>query len=236
MIKQTIIFTLIFTITLTTCLGQQSVNQYDKNGERHGYWTKNYDGTDQKRYEGNFINGKEVGTFKFYKLKDGKSVLSATKEFNESDDIAKVTFYTSAKKIVSHGKMIRKNFIGKWIYYHNNSDAIMIEEHYNDKGLLDGKRLVYYENGNIAEDTYYKNGKLNGEAQWYTKAKQYIRTVEYLNGERHGQTINYDGKGNRASEGMFQKDQKVGVWKYYKDGVLSKEIDHTINKVVYDKD
>ena len=236
MIKQNIFLGLIFTITLTTSFAQKSVNQYDNNGERHGFWTKNYDGTDQKRYEGNFQNGKEIGIFKFYKLKNGKSVLSATKKFSTDNDIAWVTFYTSSKKVVSEGKMDGKKFVGKWTYYHKNSDKVMIEEHYNDQGLLNGKRLVFYENGNIAEDTTYKNGKLNGEAKWYTKVKQFIRTVMYIDGERNGQTINYDGKGNKASEGLYKDDQKIGVWNYYKEGVLSKKIDHTDKKVIYKKE
>lgn len=229
MIKQKILSGLFLTLILTTCLAQNSVNQFDNNGERHGLWAKNYDGTDQKRYEGNFKNGKEIGTFKYYKLKDGKSVLSATKVFNELNDIAEVTFFTSDGKVVSKGKMDKKQFIGKWLYYHKNSNQLMIEEHYNDVGLLEGKRIVYYENGNVAEDTNYKNDKLNGVAKWFTKAKQNIRTITYLNGERNGLVINYDGKGNKVSEGYYKGDQKTGVWKYYKDGVLSKEKDHGAN-------
>ena len=236
MIKQNILLGLIFTITLTTGYAQKSVNQYDKNGERHGIWTKNYDGTDQKRYEGTFKNGKEIGTFNYYKLKSGKSVLSATKVFNEQDDIADVTFYTSSKKVVSQGKMNKKLFIGKWIYYHKNSDKVMMEENYNNQGLLEGLQTVYYENGNIAEQLNYKDGELHGEAKWFTKAKQFIRTSLYLNGERNGQTTNYDGKGNKASEGPYKADKKTGVWKYYKEGVLSKKIDHSNQKVIYKKE
>ena len=62
-------------------------------GERHGVWKKNFDNTDQPRYEGEFKHGKEIGRFKFYKLIDNKSVLSATKEFNANDDMANVKFF-----------------------------------------------------------------------------------------------------------------------------------------------
>ena len=236
MIKQKVFLGLIFTIILTTGHAQKSVNQFDKNGERHGIWTKDYDGTDLKRYEGQFNHGKEIGTFNYYKLKNGKSVLSATKVFNETNNIANVTFYTSAKKIVSKGQMNQKKFIGKWIYYHKNSDKVMIEEHYNNQGELDGVKTVYYENGKVAEETPYKKDKLSGEAKWYTKANQFIRTTVYLNGERNGQTTNYDGKGNKASEGLYKGDKKTGVWKYYKEGTLVKEIDHTNQKVIFNKD
>ena len=236
MIKQNRFTGLIFTIILTTCYAQKSVNQYDNNGERHGIWAKDYEGTRQKRYEGQFNHGKEIGTFNYYKLKNGKSVLSATKVFNEINDIADVVFYTSAKKIVSKGQMNQKKFIGKWTYYHKNADKVMIEEHYNSQGELDGSKTVYYENGNVAEEKLYKIGKLSGKAKWYTKAKQYIRTTEYLDDKRNGQTINYDGKGNKVSEGTYKDDKKIGIWKYYKEGSLIKEIDHTNQKVIFKKD
>ena len=67
MIKQKIYFVIILTLVLTN-VNAQSINQFDANGERHGLWKKNFEGTDQPRYEGTFDHGKEVGIFKFYKL------------------------------------------------------------------------------------------------------------------------------------------------------------------------
>ena len=87
MIKQKVYFSFIFTIILTIAHAQKSVNQFDKSGKRHGIWTKNYHKTDQKRYEGQFVHGKEVDTFKYYTLSKGKSVLSATKVFNIKDSL-----------------------------------------------------------------------------------------------------------------------------------------------------
>ncbi|BAO74451.1 toxin-antitoxin system YwqK family antitoxin [Winogradskyella sp. PG-2] len=232
MIKQKIFLTLFFTIILTTAFAQKSVNKFDKDGKRHGLWTKNYHKTDQKRYEGVFSHGKEIDSFKYYTLSKGKSVLSAVKVFNKKDSLADVTFYASNKKVISEGKMNGRQYIGQWIFYHKNSTAKMIVENYNENGLLEGERFVYYKNGLVGEKAFYKNGKLNGEAKWFSEAKVLLRLATYLDNELHGKSINYDLSGNITSEGYYIKDQKKEVWKYYKNGKLSKEIDHTINKVI----
>jgi antitoxin component YwqK of YwqJK toxin-antitoxin module len=235
MIKQKVFLSTIFTIILTIGYAQDPVNQFDKNGERHGLWTKNYHKTNQKRYEGVFNHGKEIDTFKYYKLSKGKSVLSAVKVFHKTDSIADVTFYASNKKIISEGTMKGKRFVGQWVYYHNNSTSKMIVENYNDDGKLEGERIVYYKNGLVAEQAFYKNGKLNGKATWFTEQNKPLKTSIYKDDVLNGFTINYDANGNVSSEGQYKDDRKSGVWKYYKDGKLTKEIDHTNQKVIKTK-
>lgn len=232
MIKQKLFLCLIFTIILTTVSAQKSVNKFDKAGKRHGLWTKNYHQTNQKRYEGNFVHGKEVDSFKFYTLSKGKSVLSAVKVFSLKDSLADVTFYASNKKVISEGKMNGKRFIGQWTFYHKNSTAKMIVEHYNDEGNLEGDRYVYYKKGLVAEKASYKDGKLDGEAKWFSENDKLLRLAHYKADILEGKTINYDSDGNITSEGNYTADKKTGVWKYYKAGKLSKEIDHTNNIVI----
>ncbi|MFP4845595.1 toxin-antitoxin system YwqK family antitoxin [Winogradskyella sp. PE311] len=232
MIKQKLIFTLIFTIILTTVSAQKSVNQFDKKGKRHGLWTKNYFETNQKRYEGQFDHGKEVDTFSYYTLSKGKSVLSATKVFNRKDSVAEVKFYTSRKIVISEGNMNGKHYIGKWVYYHKNSSDKMIIENYNQQGNLEGDRTVFYKEGKIAESAFYENGKLEGESKWFSETSILLRHSKYKKDELNGLTINYDSKGNVTSQGDYLNDKKAGTWKYYQDGKIKKEIDHTNNVVL----
>jgi len=235
MIKQKLILGLIFTIILTLGHAQKSVNQFDKEGERHGLWTKNYHQTNQKRYEGVFKNGKEIDSFKYYTLSKGKSILSAIKVFNENDSLADITFLASNKKVISQGKMNGKRFIGQWVFYHKNSTSKMIDETYNEYGKLEGERKVYYKNGLIAEKAFYKNGKLDGEAKWFSETDVLIKWSHYKDDELNGKVINYDSDGNTTSEGDYAEDRKKGIWKYYKAGKLTKEIDHTNQKVISKK-
>jgi len=229
-------FGFLFTIILTSVFSQNTVNQLDSDGERHGLWTKNYHSTNQKRYEGTFMHGKEVDTFKYYTLSNGKSVLSAVKVFNKNNRITDVTFLASNKKVISKGKMNGKKFIGKWVYYHKNSNKKMIEENYGNDGKLQGERKVYYENGVVAEDTNYKNGKLSGEAKWFAENEMLIKVANYENGEFHGDYISYDKTGNIATKGTYVKDRKRGVWHYYESGEEIKRINHSTNKVLFKKE
>lgn len=232
MIKQKLFFVLIFTITLTKIAAQKSVNQLDNDGKRHGYWTKNFYQTNQKRYEGNFKHGKEIDTFKYYRLNNGISVLSAIKVFNEADSISKVTFYASNSKVISTGQMNGKRYIGEWVFYHKNSNEVMTKENYNSQGLLDGAKQIYFKNGVLAEDSNYLNGKLNGKYKWYSDKKILLKEAVYKDDKLNGLVINYDSTGRKLSEGYYSMDNKSGIWFYYMDGLLKKEVDHTNQKVL----
>jgi len=236
MIKQNIYVLFILTLFLTSAYAQDVTNQFDKDGKRHGLWSKDYHQTDQKRYEGVFKHGKEIDSFKFYTLSAGKSVLSAVKVFNEKDSIANVTFFASNKKVISKGQMNGKRFVGEWIFYHKNSSAKMIVENYNDEGLLSGERFVYYLNGGLAESAHYKNGKLEGEAKWFSEQNNLLRHTYYKDDKLDGKTSYYDADGNLTSEGSYIKNQKKGIWKYYTDGKVTKEIDHTTQTVISEKE
>ena len=80
---------------ITTLTFAQNTNQFDANGKRHGIWKKTYEGTDVLRYEGEFYHDKAIGLVKFYKYIRKKAVLTATKKFNKTDNLAYVTFLSS---------------------------------------------------------------------------------------------------------------------------------------------
>jgi antitoxin component YwqK of YwqJK toxin-antitoxin module len=216
-------FFLFFAIGTTA----QTMNQLDEKGERHGSWKANFDKTNEPRYEGTFEHGKEVGTFKFYKLVDGKSKLSATREFIPGSDKINVKFFSSKGKIISEGMMKDKLFIGKWTYYQNKSNGILTIENYNDKGILEGERMVYYENGQVAEKSIYVNGEIDGTSMWYSPNGKALKEFTYKNGELHGMAKYYDKDGVILAEGIYRNDKKHGIWKYYENGKLTEEKDFT---------
>ena len=222
MIKQKIIILVTLTLILTN-VKAQIVNKLDAEGKYHGHWKKNYEGTDQIRYEGVFEHGKEHGLFKFYKIVEGKSVLSATKNFNLNSNIAQVKFYSSKEKVISEGEMDGKFYIGKWVYYHSNSSNIMTIENYNNKGELHGEKIVYYDNGIVAEESIYKNGLINGIYTHYTLNGKHLKILNYIEGKLHGNAKYYDEFGELIVEGNYVNDQKKGLWKYYDKGQLINE-------------
>jgi len=219
---------LLLLLFVGTSLFAQDINQFDANGKRHGVWRKNFYQTNQPRYEGQFNHGKEVGVFKFYKLVDKKSVLSATKEFNENDNTALVKFFSSTGKLISEGKMDGKAFIGKWVYYHHKTKAIMSIENYNSNGQLNGEKLVYYENGQLAEKSNYVNGKREGQSTIYAENGVVLKEFLYKNDELNGISKYYNNKGQLVAKGTYKNGKKHGIWKYYTDGKLTDKKDFTL--------
>lgn len=219
---------LILIFTLITSFGfAQKLNQYDANGQRHGVWKKNFEGTKVLRYQGEFNHGKEIGTFKFYKNLNGQSSLTATKIFKAESDIAVVKFYSSTKNLISQGQMRGKTYVGKWLYYHNKSKQVMTEELYNNKGELEGDKKTYYLSGKIADIVKYQSGKINGVAQSFAESGILISSFQYKNNALHGQAKIYDTKGNIKKEGVYQNDRRHGIWRFYEHGKLVKEKDFT---------
>ena len=135
--------------------------------------------------------------------------------------------HTSTGNKVSEGAMRGKTYVGKWLYYHKNSDQLMTSEFYNNKGKLEGLRTTYYLNGNVAEKANYKNGKLDGLSQWFSGEGVLIREYTYKDNMLHGAYKSYDEKGNLILEGQYQNDYRHGIWKTYKDGKLIEENDFT---------
>lgn len=213
---------------LSCNLFAQNINQLDDNGARHGVWKKNFENTNLVRYEGQFEHGKEIGLFKFYKLDKNKSVLSATKLFNNTNKIAEVKFLGAYGKVISEGNMNGKIYIGTWKYYQKKSNLLLTLEHYNDSGQLTGERLVYYPNGDvIAEKQNYKEGKLHGKSFSYSENSQVVKMYTYENGLLQGKAQFFNAKGELLSEGQYKNDKKDGVWKHYEDGKLTEEKDYT---------
>ena len=212
---------------ISTLISAQEINQLDANGTRNGIWKKTFKGTNQMRYEGEFKHGKEIGLFKFYKLIKKKSVLTATKLFKEDDNIAEVKFLSSRGKVISEGKMNGKLYVGEWAYYHNNSNIVMTLETYDNNGNLEGKRFVYYKDGQIAEEANYKKGSLEGIATWYSKKGVALKVFVYENNELHGISKYYNEEGTILAEGLYKRGKKTGIWKYYEHGKLVYQKDFT---------
>lgn len=205
----------------------QEINQLDTHGKRHGIWKKNFKNTNILRYEGEFNHGKEIGTFKFYKKLGNRAALTASKTFNTNDSIAEVKFFTSRGKVISEGKMRGKTYIGTWKYYQLRSDRLLTLEHYDDFGNLEGERIVYYPNGQIAEKQFYKAGKLEGLSTWYSQRNIVIKEFTYANGKLHGISKYYTPQGDLMVEGQYKNDKKHGIWKYYENGELNEEKNFT---------
>jgi len=214
-----LIYTLIFTLSVVS---NAQKNQYHEDGTRHGIWEKKFEGTEQIRYTGQFNHGIEIGDFKFYS-KGFTRQPTAIKTFSDNGKKAEVSFYSQRGRLISKGLEIDRKREGKWEYYHNNTDKLMMVEFY-ENGLLEGERISYYDNGVISEKINFLNGKKHGKQLVYSVKKVLIKEFTYENDELNGVNKFFTGRGVLTIEGMYKNNKKNGPWKYYDNtGNFTKE-------------
>ena len=207
-----LLFSLFFFGTIAT--KAQKINKLTKDNKRTGIWKKYY--TNKRiRYEGTFIDGKEVGVFKYYDITSSKHP-TIIKEFSKKTDSSKVSYFNLDGKLRTKGVMIGKKRVGKWIYFFPNQNFFS-EEYYVD-GKLEGKLINYYNNGKVLEITEYSNGMKNGFSKKFSDQGVLIEEVNYSSDILNGKGNYYDLNGDLKEEGLYSKGKRVGVWEFYIGG------------------
>jgi antitoxin component YwqK of YwqJK toxin-antitoxin module len=217
-----LVFGFLFLVSISI-FAQNDFNKLDGKGNKNGLWKGYYEDTKNPKYEGTFNHGKEVGTFTFFDNTKTKRVI-ATREFNPNDNSAYTIFYDQLKNIVSEGKVVNKLYEGQWKYYHKASKVVMTIENYS-KGNLEGIRSVFYPSGKIAEEMTYKTNLKNGVYKRYTESGIIIEESNYKNDQFDGLAIFRDPEdGNIVSKGKFTNGKKTGIWQFFNNGKLVKEM------------
>jgi antitoxin component YwqK of YwqJK toxin-antitoxin module len=207
----------------------QEINQVNENGERMGDWKKHYPNK-RLRYEGTFLDGKEIGVFKFYSMNASLHPV-AIKTFSEKPNKAKVQFFTNKGVMESEGMMVGKLRVGNWLYFHKDGKTIMIEENYVD-GLLSGEYKLYYKDTILTRLAHYVAGELHGSYKQYSDKGILTDDLTYKEGYIDGKAVFYEPNGKIKQRGKYKKDLKVGIWEYYVEGklVTTKDIDELKEK------
>lgn len=196
---------------------QETINQFNANGEREGVWKKKYP-NGRIRYQGQFENGKEIGVFKYYSIISSDFPI-VVKTFSKESAKAEVVFYTEKGVLESKGTMNGKNRIGQWLFYHKDGKTILSKENY-EKGILNGISKTFYKTGKPTEILHYKNGKLHGNIQRFADNGVLMDDVNYIDGKLYGEAKFYNIDGKLIYTGMYENDEKVGKWEFYDDGKL----------------
>ena len=220
---------LFFVLTFVGCFfayqpakAQKKINQFNENKKRTGVWKKYYS-NQRIRYVGQFVNGKEVGTFKYYDISTSKHPV-IIKEFSATSDSALVRYYTLDGQLRSKGTMVQRKRVGKWTYYFPNGQ-LFSEEFYVD-GQLEGELKNYYINGQVLELTTYQNGMKNGVSKKFSDKGILIEEVYYLDDKLHGKGKYFELSGDLKEEGEYRYGKRYGKWEFYIGGkkVTKKEM------------
>jgi len=212
--RRIVVFVFIFCFSVGTLFAQQ-INQKDANGQRQGLWQKLYPDSQQLRYQGSFVDDKEVGTFSFYCETCGDQPF-CVKEFSPNIP-TQVRYYSTKGNLLSKGAMIGKKRSGLWLIFHENSEKVMTRELYVS-GKLHGEITTYYLSGEIIETTTYLNGLKQGKSSYYAPDGIKLKELSYKNDLLDGPAAYYSHTGKLTMKGDYKNGIHHGVWNYYKDG------------------
>ncbi len=230
MLKTKGIFFLFFLLLVFIGLSSakaQKINQFTKNKKRTGVWKKYYSNK-RIRYIGTFVNGKEVGIFKYYDISSSKHP-TIIKDFSATSDSAKVRYFNIDGKLRTKGNMVGRDRVGKWIYYFPNGNLFSEETYKN--GKLEGELINYYKNGKVLETTQYVNGNKNGVSKKFSDKGVLIEEVNYLKDVLNGKGKYFELNGNLKEEGIYKDGVRYGKWEYYIGGkIVSKKEIKNANK------
>lgn len=106
------------------------------------------------------------------------------------------------------------------------------EERFFKNGRRHGNTQVFDENGNVVGEANYENGVRQGR-QMSTSKKGEAVSQEYRNGKKHGEYVHLYANGNLKEKGYYDDKQlKTGQWLYgQENGDLEKEENYRANKL-----
>ena len=81
------------------------------------------------------------------------------------------------------------------------------------------KATYFYENGQVQQEGFYKEGKLDGKWVSYDKDGNKLAIAEYKNGEKVGKWFHWDQ--STLSEVDYSKNQIAAVKNWKKDAIVT---------------
>ncbi|MEW6469446.1 MAG: toxin-antitoxin system YwqK family antitoxin [Bacteroidota bacterium] len=129
---------------------------------------------------------------------------------------APVQINDNDSKEVKAGKLANAVKVGKWTYWHQNGQ--LAAEQYYTNGAMTGTWKQWYQNGALELEINFTTG----DAKIYYQNGQVESTGKMLDGMlKDGAWVSYHDNGTKNTEGVYKKNQKDGVWKYWdRDGKL----------------
>jgi uncharacterized protein len=142
--------------------------------------------------------------------KKGQVISNTTSRKGNAD----IVFYAPDGSKSSSGYYTKEGLLeGKGLYYYKNGQ-VSSEAMYK-KGLLEGKRIFYYENGKVKQEGNYKNNEADGYFTDFYLDGEVEQEGWYVAGQRQGTIINRDLLGKTTSRLYYLNGDVHGVAEYY---------------------
>jgi antitoxin component YwqK of YwqJK toxin-antitoxin module len=188
---------LLFCVSLSQLIFSQ--NKIDEKGKKQGQWVKTYPNSKAIEFKGQFKDDKPYGEFVYF-FQSGK--IKARTNFIENSSSSYSVLFHENEVILAEGKFIGKEKDSTWNFYGNHGHLGLIENY--KKGVLHGKRTVFYVPENLKDTT-----------------KRISQVCNYNNGAREGEFIEYFDNGVLKNTSKYEKGKCVGVaLSYHPNGKL----------------
>lgn len=199
---------------LLASVSASAQNIIDNQGRRQGHWVRT-DKDGSKIYEGDFVDGRETGTFTYY-YADG--TVRMRNVYTNPGVRCHHEAYDEQGHLLARGNYDRRNRDGLWQFY--NEEGHLVKEANYRMGVKDGLHVVYTQTGDTAELTHWRDNHRNG--RWWKRigTRGYI-TGTYVNGGLEGRLVEYDEQGLLCREGYYTNGLKNGTYRYFEQGALT---------------
>ena len=202
-------------------------NKTDNKGRKQGPWEVKFEGSDVLRYKGQFKDDKPYGKFVYYYPKGEVSAISV---FEPNGEVARTTFFDIEGEPMSYGKYVNQERDSTWTFF---ADGNVVSRQNYVRGNREGKKIVYYDNGKIYEETTFENDIENGPYRMYHANGKVKIKVDYVDGNREGKIVHYYSDGKLETEGFYRNAVENGFWRYYDErGRVTKEVFFKNGKIV----
>ncbi|MFP5471023.1 MAG: toxin-antitoxin system YwqK family antitoxin [Bacteroidia bacterium] len=197
-----------------------SQNKTDNKGRKQGKWEVKYENSEVVRYKGSFVNDKPVGKFTYYHT-NGK--LMSESNYVANSNVCRTRLYDIEGVLMAYGKYVNQVKDSTWTYYSFNGGKVIGREDYQN-GQRHGKKITYYENGNIYEEIPFENNVEQGTWNMYYSDGKVKVTAKYVDGNLDGKIVYYYSNGNIEVEGFYKDAVENGFWRFYDvNGRIEKE-------------
>jgi len=191
-----------------------SVNRMNEQNLKTGFWMER---NGEYTHQGFYINSKKEGNWVTFLSNDMVFKLETWK--NGLKDGISLQFDRKSKMTgMENYKAGELN--GLCVYYAPASDFPQKEMSYN-MGKLEGMYRIFYENGKIQEESFYKDNQKSGPSRWYGKTGRMIAMYNYVNNQFDGMQRTYYENDTTQCISNYANNLLNGEYKeYYRNGVL----------------
>lgn len=189
-----------------------------KNGPWKYYGFSNGGPEDREkiREEGNFLNGKEHGRYKYYILEKGQRQLKTDKLYDNNMEMEITNYYDNG---VKSEYMCRNGIVCQWY----ESGVLKKECEFKDNQQT-GVTKEYYSNGILQSISNYKAGILDGKAEVYYEDGKKKLEQHFIGDKRIGEAITYLEDGTISSKIIYGKLELITKYTiYFRNGHIDFE-------------